>query len=153
MKNPPAMQEMRVWSLGWKDPLEEGMATHASILAWRSHGQRSLSGQQSMGSQRIGHDWVCKNKKEKLSRLRRSHNHTSFPALLLGLSHPLEVGNFPQHPPAIKKWGPLYRSLGPTRRQELAWAPLHPLFQFTSQGFMGDSDPPLGHLWRSCLGF
>ena len=90
---------------------------------------------------------------KKKSRLRRSHNHTSFPALLLGLSHPLEVGNFPQHPPAIKKWGPLYRSLGPTRRQELAWAPLHPLFQFTSQGFMGDSDPPLGHLWRPCLGF
>ena len=31
----PAMQEMQVWSLGWEDPLEEGMATHSSILAWR----------------------------------------------------------------------------------------------------------------------
>ena len=35
VKNPPAMQETWVWSLGWDDPLEEGMATHSSILAWR----------------------------------------------------------------------------------------------------------------------
>ena len=35
VKNPPAMWETRVWSLGWEDPLEEGMATHSSILAWR----------------------------------------------------------------------------------------------------------------------
>ena len=32
---------MRVQSLGWKDPLEEGMATHSSVPAWRVHGQRS----------------------------------------------------------------------------------------------------------------
>ena len=35
VKNPSAMQETRVRSLGWEDPLEEGMATHSSILAWR----------------------------------------------------------------------------------------------------------------------
>ena len=35
VKNPPAMQETWVQSLGWEDPLEEGMATHFSILAWR----------------------------------------------------------------------------------------------------------------------
>ena len=34
VKNLPAMQETRVWSLGWEDPLEKGMATHSSILAW-----------------------------------------------------------------------------------------------------------------------
>ena len=34
-KNPPAMWETWVQSLGWEDPLEEGMATHSSILAWR----------------------------------------------------------------------------------------------------------------------
>ena len=34
-KNPPAMQETRVLSLGWKDPLEKGMVTHSSVLAWR----------------------------------------------------------------------------------------------------------------------
>ena len=35
VKNPPAMRETRVQSLGWEDPLEKGMATHSSILAWR----------------------------------------------------------------------------------------------------------------------
>ena len=35
VKNPPAMQETWVRSLGWEDPLEKGMATHSSILAWR----------------------------------------------------------------------------------------------------------------------
>ena len=35
VKNLPAMQETQVQSLGWEDPLEEGMATHSSILAWR----------------------------------------------------------------------------------------------------------------------
>ena len=35
VKNPPAMRETWVQSLGWKDPLEEGMATHSSTLAWR----------------------------------------------------------------------------------------------------------------------
>ena len=44
IKNPPAMQEMRVWPLGQEAPLEKGMATHSSILAWWSHGQRSLEG-------------------------------------------------------------------------------------------------------------
>ena len=34
VKNPPAMQELWVLSLGWEDPLEEEMATHSSILAW-----------------------------------------------------------------------------------------------------------------------
>ena len=35
VKNPPAMRETWVRSLGWEDPLEEGMATHSSVLAWR----------------------------------------------------------------------------------------------------------------------
>ena len=35
VKNPPAVQETWVHSLGWEDPLEEGLATHSSILAWR----------------------------------------------------------------------------------------------------------------------
>ena len=43
-KNRPAMQETLVQFLGWEDPLEEGMATHSSILAWESHGQRTLAG-------------------------------------------------------------------------------------------------------------
>ena len=38
VKNLPAIQEARVRSLGWEDPLEKGMVTHSSILAWRIHG-------------------------------------------------------------------------------------------------------------------
>jgi len=44
VKNPPTMRETWVQSLGWKDPLEKKMATHSSILAWKTHGQRSLEG-------------------------------------------------------------------------------------------------------------
>ena len=44
VKNPLAMQETWVRSLGQKDPLEKAMATHSSTLAWKFHGQRSLVG-------------------------------------------------------------------------------------------------------------
>ena len=44
VKNLPVMQETRVQSLGGEDALEKDMATHSSILAWKSHGQRSLVG-------------------------------------------------------------------------------------------------------------
>ena len=43
------MWETWVQSLGQEDPLEEGMATHSSILAWRTHGQRSLAGNSPWG--------------------------------------------------------------------------------------------------------
>ena len=48
---------MPVQSLGHKDPLQEGMATHSSILAWRIPWTEEPDGLQSMGSQRIRHDW------------------------------------------------------------------------------------------------
>ena len=50
------VQEIQVQSLGWEDPLEEGMATHSSILAWRIPWIEEPSGLQSMGLQRVGHD-------------------------------------------------------------------------------------------------
>ena len=53
IKNPPAMQEMQVRSLGWEDLLEKGMATHSSILAWRIPWTEEL-GVQSMGSKKVG---------------------------------------------------------------------------------------------------
>ena len=49
VKNPPAMWETRVQSLGGEDPLEEGMATHSSILAWRIPWTRSLVGYSPWG--------------------------------------------------------------------------------------------------------
>ena len=48
--------EMQVQSLGWEDPLEEGMAIHSSILAWRILWTEKHVGLQSIGSQRVGHD-------------------------------------------------------------------------------------------------
>ena len=44
VENLPAMQDIQVQSLGQEEPLEKGMATHSSILAGKSHGQRSLVG-------------------------------------------------------------------------------------------------------------
>ena len=51
IKNPPAMQETWVRSLDREDPLEKGMATHFSILAWRIPQTEESGGQQCMGSQ------------------------------------------------------------------------------------------------------
>ena len=56
VKNLPAMWKTRVQSLGWEDPLEEGMATHSSILAWRIPWIEESGGLQPMGSQRVRHD-------------------------------------------------------------------------------------------------
>ena len=53
VKNMPAMQETCVRSLGWEDPLEKGMATHSSILAWRIPWTEEPRGLQSMGSQEM----------------------------------------------------------------------------------------------------
>ena len=53
VKNPPAMQETQVRSLGREDPLEEGMATHSSILAWRIPWTEEPGGPQSVGSHRV----------------------------------------------------------------------------------------------------
>ena len=56
VKNPPAMQETWVQSLGWEDLLEEGMATHPSILPCMIPWTEKPGRLQSMGSQRVGHD-------------------------------------------------------------------------------------------------
>ena len=58
LKHLPAIQETWVQSLGWEDPLEKEMATHSSILAWEISWTEEPSGLQSMGSQRVGHDWT-----------------------------------------------------------------------------------------------
>ena len=56
VKNLPAMQETQVQSLGWEDPLEKGMASHSSILAWRIPRTEKPGGLESIGSQRVGQD-------------------------------------------------------------------------------------------------
>ena len=56
VKNPPEMWETQVRSLGQEDPLEKGMATHSSILAWRIPWTEEPGGLQFTGSQRVGQD-------------------------------------------------------------------------------------------------
>ena len=58
VKNPPAMQETLVPFLGQEDPLEKGMATHSSILAWKIPWTEEPGRLQSMRLQRVGHNWV-----------------------------------------------------------------------------------------------
>ena len=64
LKHLPGMQESWVRSLGWADPLEKEMATHSSTLTWRIPWKEEPGRLQSMGSQRVGHDWAT------------SHTHT-----------------------------------------------------------------------------
>ena len=74
VKNSPAVQEtqeMWVQSLGQEDPLEEEMATHSSILAWKIPWTEEPGGIQSNGSQRVGCNWVLGWLKKKNSL----HNH------------------------------------------------------------------------------
>ena len=66
VNNLPEIWETRVWSLGWEDPLKEGMTTHCSILAWRIPIDRVAW--QAMGLQKVRHDWVTKHT--------HSHIHT-----------------------------------------------------------------------------
>ena len=56
VKNPPAMQETWIRSLGWEDSLEKGVATYSSILAWKIPCTEEPGGIQSSGLQRVGHD-------------------------------------------------------------------------------------------------
>ena len=56
VKRLPAMQETRVPSLGWEDPLEKEMAIHSRTIAWKIPWMEAPGRLQSMGSQRVGHD-------------------------------------------------------------------------------------------------
>ena len=58
VKHLPAMLKTRVWSLGWEDPLEKEKATHSSTLAWKIPWTEEPGRVQSMGFQRVGHDWA-----------------------------------------------------------------------------------------------
>ena len=65
VKNPPATQETQeAWvpSLGWEDPLEQEMATHSSILTRKMPWMEERGRLQSMGSQRLEHDWAGKQR-------------------------------------------------------------------------------------------
>ena len=58
IKNPPATPETGIWSLGSEDALKKEMATHSSILAWRISWTNDTGRLESMGLQRVGHNWA-----------------------------------------------------------------------------------------------
>ena len=84
VRNPPAMQEILeawVWSLGWEDPLEEEMATHSSIFAWKIPWTEEPGGLQSMGSQSLRHNLVTEHA--------RIHLHVIVPFKITNISKKL----------------------------------------------------------------
>ena len=72
------MQEMSVWSLGWEDTMEEDMATHSSILAWRIPWAEEPGGLQSTGSQKVRHDWSNLASKQVVPEPVYGENRTNF---------------------------------------------------------------------------
>ena len=77
------MWETRVRSLGWEDPLEKEIATHSSTLAWKIPWTEEPGSLQSMGSQRVGHDWVTKLCTLRLwnQNAKENQSHTAIKAL------------------------------------------------------------------------
>ena len=70
---------MRVRALSWEDPLEEGMATHSSILAWKIPWTEEPGGPQSMESQRVGHDLATEHKHDVFNNLDSMWDFLIFP--------------------------------------------------------------------------
>ena len=87
VKNPPAVQETRTWSLGWEDLLEEEMSTHYRILAGESPWTEDPGGLQSVGLQRVGHDWTAKYEKETPSE------HANVKPSFSKVSNPSQIGD------------------------------------------------------------
>ena len=71
VKNLPTMQKTQVRSLSGKDPLEKGMATRSSILAWRIPWTEESDELQSMALQRVRHNWVTNTHRVTLGATRR----------------------------------------------------------------------------------
>ena len=81
VKNLPTMQEMWVWFLDWEDPMEKGMATHSSILAWRTPWTEKPGWLQSMGLHRVRYDWATKHiRSNSVFRLRSLPGHSKCPS-------------------------------------------------------------------------
>ena len=96
-KNPPVMQETQetwVQALGQEDPLEEGMAIHSSILAWRIPRTEKPGGLQSMGSQRVRHDWATNFHFHVLTEMTGTGG--------LGIKTPPCPGCFVRHPDILE---------------------------------------------------
>ena len=132
---------MQIQYLGQEDPLEKEMATHCSILAWKSHGQRSLVGYSPCGHKRLRHDLATKQQVLRPTQIQREKNQT--PTLDRGSSahisnswqghiakERVEWGIFCNHlweiqPVTISespsKWHPWWLLLGDRRLSKMSW--------------------------------
>ena len=112
VKNMPKMQEMQeTWvpSLGWEDPLEEEMATHSNILAWKIPWTEKPGGLQPKGSQRVEHNWVTKHAhREKVGLLIIRHGSPRFlksKSSSVTQTHCEQVSTWIVLPHPIETWG------------------------------------------------
>ena len=80
VKNLPAVQETQVQSLGWEDSLEKGMATHSSILDCKIPWTEEPGRLQSMGLQRVRHDWALTHTHTHTHTQTHTHAHTQCPS-------------------------------------------------------------------------
>ena len=104
VKNLPTMKETQIQSLGQEHLLEKGMATHSSILAWRISWTEEPGSLQSMGSQRVGHNWATNTHAH-------THTHTHTHTLTHSLTHTVtSVSIFPS-------WGSIKPSRSPLNHQ------------------------------------
>ena len=116
VKNLPAMWETQVRSLGQEDPLEKGMATHSSILAWRIPWTEEPGGLQSMGLRRAGHDWATNTFtlfQDQSQRKPTSHYKSS----QAGLHTLFSLGSWPHSPPGVE--APVAESQGVAQRHKI----------------------------------
>ena len=94
VQNLPALREIEIQSLGQEDPLEKGMATHSSILAWRIPWTEEPGGLQLMGLQRVRHDCATKQQTSACTCACESLSHVRLFATPWSVSHqaPLSMG-------------------------------------------------------------
>ena len=107
VKHLPAMQETLVGSLGQEDPLEKGMATHSSFLAWRIPRTEEPGGLQSMGSQRVRHDRTT-NTFTFLTGLHATHLTILLHRAAGVSSLKCKSQSIHLEPPSISEWSPTF---------------------------------------------
>ena len=142
VKHLPTMWEIRVQSLGQEDLLEKEMATHSSILAWKIPWMKEPGRLQSMGSQRVGHDWVTSLSQEPWISLFPAHDFVVVLYPTVRRYRILRVWVIPRPPAPNSHPG----SKSPLQPPSLPWPPSHCLiFQWpATHSCAGDSTPLLG---------
>ena len=132
------MKEMWVWPLSWEDPLEKEMATHSSTLVWKIPWTEEPGRLQSMGSQRVRHNWVTKQQQQLT---RESDEHWWW------LSCHKNMFN---HKCIWGVYGPLEKDPQIPDEEIFAWWTESSLLRVTSQGLHDLVSKSLSQVKRGC---